>query len=99
MNHRRLRLPAAMAILAVAAPVFAADPVESPKADFQAAAVNVQNGARQIGESVRDNTQQLHDQVAQGVHQFRHEFTIKWYRTSDSIHRWWDNTRSGFSRI
>jgi hypothetical protein len=87
-----------MALLAVAAaPVLAADGGDSPKAEFQAAAANVQSGARQIGDSVRESSQQLHDQVAHGVHQFRHEFTVKWYRTSDSIHRWWANTRSNLS--
>jgi hypothetical protein len=99
MNRRRLRLPAAMAILAVAAPVLAADPGETPKADLQAAAASLQNGAHEIGQSVRENSQQLHDQVARGVHQFRHEFTIEWYHTGNSIHRWWDNTRSGISRF
>jgi hypothetical protein len=98
MNHRRLRLPAAMAVLAVAAPVLAADPAVSPQADIQAAAANLHHGAEQIGDSVRENSRQLQTQVTHSVHQFRHEFTVQWYRTGDSIHRWWSNTRESFSR-
>jgi|HubBroStandDraft_3_1064219.scaffolds.fasta_scaffold406390_2 hypothetical protein len=102
MNHRRLRLPAAMAVVALAAPVFAADPGQSPsesaRADIQTAAAHIHSDARDLGNSVREGTRQVHDQVAHSVHQFRHQFTIQWYRTGDSIHRWWNATRDGFSR-
>jgi hypothetical protein len=91
-----------MAVMALAAPVLAAgfgdNPGENPKADVQAAAANIQREAHAFGTSVRENSQQLHDQVAHSVHQFRHQFTIQWYRTGDSIHRWWNNTRDSFSR-
>jgi hypothetical protein len=87
-----------MAVMAVAAPVLAADPGESPKADIQAAAANIHHGAEEFGNSVRENSRQLQTQVAHSVHQFRHEFTVQWYRTGESIHRWWSNTRDGFSR-
>jgi hypothetical protein len=101
MNHRRLRLPAAMALLALAVPVLAADPSDSASDhDRPAAAVtDLQRGARELGESVRQNSIQLQHQVTHGVHQFRHQFTIQWYRTGDSIHRWLDNVRDGAARI
>jgi hypothetical protein len=41
----------------------------------------------------------LQHQVTRNVHQFRHQFTIQWYRTGDSIHRWWNDVRDGASHI
>jgi hypothetical protein len=99
MNHRRLRLPAAMALMAVAATVSAADPGERVKSDVQAAVSDAQHGARDLGNSIRESSKQLNQQLARSVHQFRHQFTIQWYRTSDSIHHWWNNARDSVSRI
>ena len=98
MNHRRLRLPAAMALLVLAAPVFAADP-SGADADRSGVAANIHREAREFGNSVRQGSQQVGHDVAHGVHQFRHEFTVRWYQTGRSIRQWWSNTRDGISRI
>jgi hypothetical protein len=90
-----------MALVALAAPVLAADPGDSASEHDRptAAVADLQRGARELGDTVRQNSMQLQHQVTQGVHQFRHQFTIQWYRTGDSIHRWWENVRDGASRI
>jgi hypothetical protein len=88
MNHRRLRLPAAIALVALAAPVLAADPSS-----------NLQRDARQVRDDIQHSSAQLGQQVAQGVHQARHQFTVQWYRTGVSIRHWWDHTRETVARI
>jgi ElaB/YqjD/DUF883 family membrane-anchored ribosome-binding protein len=88
-----------MALMAMTATVFADDPSQAIKSDVQSAVADVQRGAHDLGDSVRQNSRQLNHQMARSVHQFRHQFTIQWYRTSDSIHRWLQSTRDSISRI
>jgi hypothetical protein len=96
MNHRRLRLPAAMALLALAAPVLAADPSGT---DGSTAAATVRRDAREFGDSVRQGSRQLGHDVAHGVHQFRHEFTVRWHQAGSTLRQWWSNTRDAAARI
>jgi hypothetical protein len=92
MNHRRLRLPAAIALMALAAPVFADDQCVSDRSTLVAC---VQRQAHELSDSVRQNTRDVSREVSRSVHQFRHQFTRDWYRTSDSIHRWWKGATGG----
>lgn len=96
MNHRRLRLPAAMALVALAAPVLAADPTSSAQ---PSAIANLQRDARQLRDEVHQNSVQVGHQLANGVHQARHQFTVQWYRAGASIRHWWDHTRESVARI
>jgi hypothetical protein len=101
MNHRRLRLPAAMALVAlaqvvIAAPVLAAD---QGAGERDAPVANLQRDARELSDTVRHNSIEIGHQVADGVHQARHQFTVQWYRTAASIHHWWDHTRDSVARI
>jgi hypothetical protein len=96
MNHRRLRLPATMVLMALAAPVLAA---ESTTGDRDAAVAQLQRDAREWRDTVHHNSVQFGHDVAQGVHQARHQFTIQWYRTGASVRHWWDHTRDTVARI
>jgi len=96
MNHRRLRLPAAMALLVLAAPVLAAD----TSGDDQSTAVaNLRRDARDLRDSVRNSSVELGHEVQRNVHQARHQFTIGMHRAQDNIRHWWSNTRETVARI
>jgi hypothetical protein len=95
MNHRRLRLPAAMALLALAAPVFAADPGETHRSNT---AADIHREARDVSDSVRQGTRQFGHDVAQGFHQFGHEVQLRWHQAGHSVRQWWINTRQAASR-
>ena len=97
MNHRRLRRPAATVLMiALAAPVLAADPTSD---DRSSPVANLQRDARDLRDSVHQNSVELGHQVAQGVHQARHQFTVGMHRAGSTIRHWWDNTRDTVARI
>jgi len=105
MNRRRLRLPAAMALMAIAAPALTALAMPSsgiaaePAAERSAPLANVQRDARQLRDSVRDSTVEFGHSVSDSVHQARHQFTLGWHRAEKSVRHWWDNTRDAVARI
>jgi hypothetical protein len=96
MNHRRLRRTATLVLMALAAPVLAAEPTSS---DRDTAVANLQRDARDLRDTVRQNSVEFGHQVTHGVHQARHQFTVEWYRAGASIHHWWDHTRETVARI
>jgi hypothetical protein len=96
MNHRRLRLPAAMALMAVAASVLAAEPAGSERPGVVA---NLQRDAREFRDTVHENTVQFGHELTRSVHQARHQFTLGWHRAGTSIRHWWDNARETVARI
>jgi len=96
MNHRRLRLPAAMVLIALAAPVLAADPSSD---DRSSPVTNLQRDARELRDSVHQNSVEFGHQVAQSVHQARHQLTVGMHRANATIRHWWDNTRDTVARI
>jgi hypothetical protein len=97
MNHRRLRRTATLVLMALGAPVLAAEPTTSDRGDT--AVANLQRDARDLRDNVRQNSVQFGHQVAHGAHQARHQFTVEWYRAGASIHHWWDHTRETVARI
>lgn len=96
MNHRRLRLPAAMAVMALGGPVLAADPVN---ADHATPIASIRHDAREFGNSVHDNSVQIGHQVARSVRQARHELTLGMRQAQHTIRHWWDNARDTVARI
>ena len=96
MNHRRLRLPAAMTLLALGAPLLAAGTVDS---DHSTPAVSIQRDAREFRDTVRQNSVQFGHEVAHSFHQARHEFTIGMRHAGHTIRQWWDHARDDFARI
>ena len=85
-----------MALLALAAPVFAADPSGT---DRPTVAATVQRDARELGDSVRQGSQQVGQEVTRDVHQFRHDFTVRWHQAGSAMRQWWTNTRDAVARI
>jgi len=96
MNHRRLRLPAALVLIALAAPVLAADPTGE---DRSSPIISLQRDASQLRDSVQQNSVQFGHQVTRGVHQARHQFTVGMRHAGTTIRQWWDNTRDSIARI
>jgi hypothetical protein len=92
MTRRRLRLPAAIALLAVAAPVLATEP-DSAQPGSKAA--TIASNARQFGEAVKHSSTEFGQRFAQGARETGQHFKAGMHQVGHSVHRWWDGVRSG----
>ena len=86
MTRRRLRLPAIIALLAVAAPVLASGPD------------SIAGSARQFGASVKRNSSDFGRRVAHDSREARHQLNAGLHQVGHSFHRWWDGVRSSVAR-
>jgi hypothetical protein len=93
MTRRRLRLPAAIALLAWIAPVLASQP------DYGAAHSRVATStARHFGAAVKQGSADFGRRVAQRARQTGQQFNADMHQVRNSFHRWWDGARSGLAR-
>ena len=86
MTRRRLRLPAVIALLAVAAPVLANQPD------------SIGSSARQFGTTVKRSSTDFGRRVAHGAREAGHQFNAGMHQVGHSVHRWWDGVRSSVAR-
>ena len=91
MTRRRLRLPELIALLAVAAPVVAAQP------DPAAGTPSVADSARQLGASVKHSSAELSQRVATGAREAGEKLSAGMQQAGQSMHRWWDGVRGNGS--
>jgi hypothetical protein len=91
MSRRRLRLPAAIALLAVAAPVLATQP---DSALTRPTVASMRSGARHFGEAVKQSSTQFRRRLAHGARQAGHQFDADMHQLGHSFHRWWDGVRT-----
>jgi len=87
MTRRRLRLPAAIALLAWIAPVLAS----------QHSRVATST-ARHFGAAVKQGSADFGRRVAQRARQTGQQFNADMHQVRNSFHRWWDGARSGLAR-
>jgi hypothetical protein len=86
MTRRRLRLPAIIALLAVAAPVLASQPD------------SIRSSPRQFGASVKRSSTDFGQRVAHATRDAGHRFNADMHQVGHSLHRWWDGVRSSAAR-
>jgi hypothetical protein len=93
--------PVALALVVMAAPALAvtARPDNTAANEREAPVANLQREARELRDTVRHHSVEVSQQLADGVHQARHQFTVQWYRTGASIRHWWDHARDSVGRI
>jgi hypothetical protein len=91
MTRRRLRLPAAIALLAVAAPLLASQPDSDT---MGSAAAAIRSNARQFGDTVRQGSTQFGRRVAHGAREAGHQFNADMHQAGQSLHRWWGGVRT-----
>jgi len=96
MSRRRLRLPAAIALLAVAAPVLAAQPDSAPA---RSTIATMRSSARHFGEAVKQGSTQFGRRVAHDARQAGHQFDADMHQLGHSFHRWWDGVRSRVAQV
>ncbi len=86
MSRRRLRITATAAVLAMAAPVFAAEPASSSPAPGSpaAATASIKTQAKHFGEAVKQSSKEFGHRVAEGGREVGHTFR-----------QWWNGARSG----
>jgi hypothetical protein len=95
MTRRRLRLPAAIALLAVAAPALATQP------DYGAAhsrLATIRGTARHLGAAVKQSSADFGRRVARGARQTGQQFNADMHQAGRSLHHWWDGARSSLAR-
>jgi hypothetical protein len=95
MTRRRLRLPAAIAFLAVAAPVLASQPDSAPPGSTGA---TIRSNARQFGEAVKHGSTELGQRFKHGAREAGQQFNAGMHQAGQSLHRWWDGVRSSAAR-
>ena len=86
MTRRRLRLPAIIALLAVAAPVLADQPD------------SIRSSAREFGATVKRSSTDFGRRVAHGARDAGHQFNANMHQVGHSFHRWWDGVRDSAAR-
>jgi hypothetical protein len=91
MTRRRLRLPAAIALLAVAVPVLATQPASASAGSTVA---TIRDNARHFGHAVRQGSTQFGRRVADGAREAGHKFNADMHQVGHGFHRWWDGMRS-----
>lgn len=95
MTRRRLRLPAAIAVLAVAAPVLAAQPDSAPG---ESPAAEIRSSAHQFGVAVKKGSTEFGRRVAHDAREAGQQFHSDMHQVGKSIHHWWDGVRSSLAR-
>jgi hypothetical protein len=86
MTRRRLRLPAIIALLAVAAPVLAGG------------TDSIGTSARQFGASVKRSSTDFGRRVAHDTREAGHQLNAGLHQVGHSVQRWWDGMRSSAAR-
>lgn len=95
MTRRRLRLPALIALLAVAAPVLAS---QTDAASRGTAAATIRDDARHMGATIRHSSSAFGRRVAHGAREAGHQFNAGLHQVGHNVHRWWGGVRSGVAR-
>ena len=95
MTRRRLRLPAAIALLAMAAPVLAAQPNYGAAGSRVA---TIRSSARHFGVAVRQRSADAGRRIAHGARQAAQQFNADMHQVGHSFHHWWDGARSSIAR-
>jgi hypothetical protein len=91
MTRRRLRLPAVIALLAVAAPILATQPDSAPP---RSAVASIRSDARHIGATVKHSSSEFGRRFAHGAREAGHQFNAGMHQVGHSFHRWWSGVRS-----
>lgn len=87
MTRRRLRLPALIALFAVAAPVLASQTDAAPRDD-----------ARHMSAMIRHSSSVFGRRVAHGAREAGHQFNAGLHQVGHNVHRWWGGVRSSVAR-
>jgi hypothetical protein len=95
MTRRRLRLPAVIALLAVAAPILASQTDGGLRGP---AAASIRDDARHFGATVRHNSTEFSRRVVHGARDAGQQFNAGMHQVGHSFHRWWDGIRSSVAR-
>ncbi len=95
MTRRRLRLPAAIALLAVAAPVLAAQAGSAPGSS---PAAGIRDSARQFGATLKQGSTEFGRRVAHGAREAGQQLHSDMHQVGQSVHHWWDGVRSSLAR-
>jgi len=95
MSRRRLRIAAAGALLALAAPLFAAQPQSTSLAQSTA---QIRTQAHEFGRTVKQNSTQFGHQVAIGAREAGRQFNTGMHQLNRSMHEWWQSMRAGAAR-
>jgi hypothetical protein len=96
MTRRRLRLPAAIALLSLAAPVLATPPDSGTNGS---SAPTLRSSARQFGVAVKHSSTEFGRRVAHGAREAGQQFHTDMHQVGLSVHRWWAGVRSGMARV
>jgi hypothetical protein len=91
MTRRRLRLPAAIALLAVAAPILATQPDSAPRGPTVA---TIRSNAHEFGMAVKQGSTEFGRRVAHSAREAGQQFHVEMHQVGHSFHRWWDGVRS-----
>jgi hypothetical protein len=91
MSRRRLRLPAIIALLAVAAPVLATQPDSDSSGTTTA---SIRSHARQFGATVKQGSTEFGRRVAHGAREAGQQFNADMHQFGHHVHYWWDGVRS-----
>src|SRR5580658_8733831 len=94
MSRRRLRICAAGALLALAAPIFAAQAGSATPADTSA---QIKSEAQEFGRTVRQGSTEFSHRVVIGARQASRQFNVGMHQFSRSVQQWWDGVRAGAS--
>jgi len=92
MSRRRLRITAAGALLALAAPVFAA---QAQNSSLSQSTAQMKSQAQEFARTVQQNSTELSHRVAISAREAGRQFSTGMQQFNQSVHQWWDSVRVG----